>query len=126
LLLQNQYKYPALPYVVPRSRRTDIEMPKVSTIKTNNLISTVTLNYPLLSKIRYVMVYSAKDSAKLDINNPSVVDKIAFERRKIASASLFHSDFRKNTNCAITYIDYYGNESKATMKIQKPKRPKVQ
>jgi hypothetical protein len=82
LLLQNQYKYPALPYVVPRSRRTDIEMPKVSTIKTNNLISTVTLNYPLLSKIRYVMVYSAKDSAKLDINNPSqIVDKIAFEER---------------------------------------------
>jgi hypothetical protein len=58
-------------------------MPKVSTIKTNNLISTVTLNYPLLSKIRYVMVYSAKDSAKLDINNPSqIVDKIAFEQRK--------------------------------------------
>jgi hypothetical protein len=62
------------------------------------------------------MVYSAKDSAKLDINNPSqIVDKIAFEQRKIASASLFHSDFRKNTNCAITYIDYYGNESKATI-----------
>jgi hypothetical protein len=40
------------------------------------------------------MVYSAKDSAKLDINNPSqIVDKIAFEQRKIASASLFHSDF---------------------------------
>jgi hypothetical protein len=39
------------------------------------------------------MVYSAKDSAKLDINNPSqIVDKIAFEE-KIASASLFHSDF---------------------------------
>jgi hypothetical protein len=65
---------------------------QVSTIKTNNLISTVTLNYPLLSKIRYVMVYSAKDSA-LDINNPSqIVDKIAF-KEKIASASLFHSDF---------------------------------
>jgi hypothetical protein len=29
------------------------------------------------------MVYSAKDSAKLDINNPSqIVDKIAFEQRK--------------------------------------------
>jgi hypothetical protein len=58
------------------------EMPKVSTIKTNNLISTVTLNYPLLSKIRYVMVYSAKDSAKLDINPSQIVDKIAFEERK--------------------------------------------
>jgi hypothetical protein len=66
-------------------------LPKVS-IKTN-LISTVTLNYPLLSKIRYVMVYSAKDSAKLDINNPSqIVDKIALKKEKIASASLFHSE----------------------------------
>jgi hypothetical protein len=56
LLLQNQYKYPALPMLF-QDRRKHIEMPKVSTIKTNNLISTVTLNYPLLSKIRYVMVY---------------------------------------------------------------------
>jgi hypothetical protein len=29
------------------------------------------------------MVYSAKDSAKLDINNPSqIVDKIAFEKKR--------------------------------------------
>jgi hypothetical protein len=29
------------------------------------------------------MVYSAKDSAKLDINNPSqIVDKIAFEQER--------------------------------------------
>jgi hypothetical protein len=29
------------------------------------------------------MVYSAKDSAKLDINNPSqIVDKIAFEGKR--------------------------------------------
>jgi hypothetical protein len=36
-------------------------------------------------------------------------------KKKIASASLFHSVLEKNTNCAITYIDYYGNESKATI-----------
>jgi hypothetical protein len=56
-------------------------VPQVSTIKTNNLISTVTLNYPLLSKIRYVMVYSAK-TAKLDINPSQIVDKIAFEQER--------------------------------------------
>jgi hypothetical protein len=34
-------------------------------------------------------------TAKLDINNPSqIVDKL-LEQEKIASASLFHSDFRK-------------------------------
>jgi hypothetical protein len=39
------------------------------------------------------MVYSAKDSAKLDINKSQIVDKIAFER--IASASLFQATFKK-------------------------------
>jgi hypothetical protein len=62
-------------------------MPKVSTIKTNNLISTVTLNYPLLSKIRYVMVYSAKDS-KLDINNPSVVDNCFWKKKDSISITI--------------------------------------
>jgi hypothetical protein len=62
------------------------------------------------------MVYSAKDSAKLDINNPSqIVDKIAFEQRKDSiSITIPQRLLEKNTNCA-TYIDYYGNESKATI-----------
>jgi hypothetical protein len=33
LLLQNQYKYPALPMCVPNSRRTDIEMPAVTKLQ---------------------------------------------------------------------------------------------
>jgi hypothetical protein len=117
LLLQNQYKYPALPYVVPNSRRTDIEIPKVSTITTNNFISTVTLNYPLLSKIRYVMVYSANESAKLNINNPSqIVDKIAFtERKDSISITIPQRLLEKGNISAITYIDYFGNESEATL-----------
>ncbi|MEZ7505358.1 glycoside hydrolase family 10 protein [Flavobacterium sp. Arc2] len=117
LLLQNQYRYPALPYVVPNSRRTDIEMPTVSTITTNNLISTVTMDYPLLSKIRYVMVYGAKDSSKLDINNPSqIVDKIAFKEQKDSiSIKIQKSLLEKNNIYAITFIDYYGNESEAVL-----------
>jgi len=117
LLLQNQYKYPALPYVVPNSRRTDIEMPAVTNITTNHLISTVTLNYPLLSKIRYVLVYGAKDSSKLDVNNPSqIIDKIAFKEKKDSiSIKIQKSLLEKNNICAISFIDYYGNESQAVL-----------
>jgi hypothetical protein len=48
------------------------------------------------------MVYSAKDSAKLDINNPSqIVDKIAFEQRKDSiSITIPQRLLEKNTNCA--------------------------
>jgi hypothetical protein len=48
------------------------------------------------------MVY-AKDSSKLDVNNPSqIVDKIAFKEKRIASASLSKSLLEKY--CAISLI----------------------
>jgi hypothetical protein len=113
LLLQNQYKYPALPYVVPNSRKIVLDIPMVSTITANNLTSTVNLKYPSISKIRYVMVYAAKDSTEIDVNNPSqIIDKIAIKEKKDSiSITIPKSLLEKNTICALSYIDYYGNES---------------
>lgn len=117
LLMQNQYKYPALPYVVPKSRRTDIEFPTVHSIKTNNLTSNVTLNYPSFSKIRYVMVYEAKNNSKININDPSqIIDKIAFkEKENNITIKVQNSLLEKNNSCAISFVDYFGNESKAVL-----------
>jgi hypothetical protein len=117
LLLQNQYKYPALPYVVPNSRKIVLDIPMVSTITTNNLTSTVNLKYPSISKIRYVMVYAAKDSTEIDVNNPSqIINKIAIKEKKDSiSITIPKSLLEKNTICALSYIDYYGNESDAIL-----------
>lgn len=121
LLLENQYKYPALPYVVPNFRKTNIEYPIISNIKSNKTTAAVTLNYPSLSKIRYIMVYGAKNSSKLDINDPSqIVDKIAFKEKENSITINVHNNLlEKNNICAVSFIDYYGNESQATL-VNKP------
>jgi hypothetical protein len=67
LLLQKQYKYPALPYVVPNSRKQGTEVPLVCNIKIDT--ARVTLNYPTKDKVRYVVLYGAINTAKLDVSN---------------------------------------------------------
>ncbi|WP_369753592.1 glycoside hydrolase family 10 protein [Flavobacterium sp. WC2409] len=116
LLLENQYKYPALPYVVPNSKKIVIDIPTVCNATSNSSCSTYTLNYPLNSKIRYVMVYEAKNGAKLDLNDPSqIIDKIAFKEKKdTISIVIPKTTEDKNTTYAVSFIDFFGNESKAT------------
>ncbi len=59
------------------------DIPTIFKTTTTNDISTVTFNYPVMSKIRYVMVYEAKNGANLDLNDPSqIIDKIAFKEKK--------------------------------------------
>ena len=116
ILLQQQYKYPALPYVVPNSRKLMAEIPMVCDIKTVVDTALVTLTFPTKDKVRYVMVYGAKNNGKVDIDNPSfILNKIAFkEKRDTISIALPKLYLEKNNSCALTFIDYYGNESKPT------------
>jgi len=62
------------------------------------------------------MVYEAKNGAKLDLNDPSqIIDKIAFKEKKDTISIVIPKNSEdKNTTYAVTFIDFYGNESKAT------------
>ena len=114
--MQEQYKYPALPYVVPNSRKLGTETPIVCDVKTKDDATMVTLDYPAVDKVRYVMLYGAKNNSKLDVNNPSfILDKIAFkEKRDSINLSVPKIYLEKDNSCAITFIDYFGNESQPT------------
>jgi uncharacterized lipoprotein YddW (UPF0748 family) len=116
ILLQEQYKYPALPYVVPNSKKLVAEIPQVRDIKTTIDSAFVTITYPTKDKIRYVVLYGAKNNSKLEINDPSfILDKIAFkEKRDTIGLTIPKLYLDKNNSCAITFIDYYGNESHPT------------
>ena len=117
LLMENQYKYPALPNVVPNSRKTVIDIPTVCSTTNNENSCTYTLNYPLESKVRYVMVYGAKNNSKIDVNDPSqIIDKIAFTEKKDAINIVIKNNLLDpNYNYAISFVDFYGNESEATL-----------
>ncbi|OCB70184.1 glycoside hydrolase family 10 protein [Flavobacterium crassostreae] len=116
LLANNQYKYPALPYVVPNSRRIVMDIPTVCNKKQTDSTTTYLLNYPTHSMVRYVVVYAAKDSTQLDTNNPSqIVDKIAIQEKKYTiSIVLPKNNSENNTTYALSFIDFYGNESLPT------------
>ncbi len=116
LLLENQYKYPALPYAVPKFQNQLVEFPKVSQVSKDKESYTVTLHYPTKSKIRYVVVYGSKNCTEIDVNNPAhIIDKIAFKETKDSITINVQKELLdKDSNYAVTFIDFFGNESGAT------------
>ena len=117
LLLENQYKYPALPYAVPNSKKILIDCPSVNSISKDSINSSCTVKYPSNCQVRYVMVYRAKKTFKIDVNNPSqIIDKITLaEKCDTFNVTIPVKKEDENNTCAITFIDFYGNESEATI-----------
>lgn len=125
ILAQNQYKYPALPNVVPNNKKKVEDVPVVWGIDCDTESAIVTLKYPEKSKIRYILVYGSKNNTVIDTNNPSyIIDKIAFKEQKETIAITVPKLYlNKNNSCAISFIDYYGNEGQATV-VANPKEHK--
>jgi uncharacterized lipoprotein YddW (UPF0748 family) len=117
LLLENQYKYPALPYAVPNSKKILIDCPSVNSISKDSINSSCTVKYPSNCQVRYVMVYRAKKTFKIDVNNPSqIIDKITLGKKcDTFKVTIPIRKEDENNSCAITFIDFYGNESEATI-----------
>jgi hypothetical protein len=117
LLVENQYKYPALPYAVPNSKKVLIECPKINSISKNAINSSCTIKYPSNCKVRYVVVYEAKKTTKIDVNNPKqIIDKITLaEKCDSFDITIPIKKGDENYTCAITFVDFYGNESEATI-----------
>jgi uncharacterized lipoprotein YddW (UPF0748 family) len=117
LLKENQYKYPALPYVVPNLKHIVVDSPALSTFVQDNINASFTFKYPLNSKIRYIMVYRAKRASKIDINDPSqIIDKITLgTNNDLILVTIPTQKDKENSSYAFTYVDYYGNESSPTI-----------
>ncbi|MCG9793562.1 glycoside hydrolase family 10 protein [Flavobacterium algicola] len=117
ILSENQYKYPALPNVVPGFRFRVADIPTVWDITTDHETADVILKFPEFDTMRYVVVYGLKDNTIIDVSNPAnIINKIAITDKKgSVSISLPKVYLEKHNSCAISYIDYYGNESAATL-----------
>ncbi|MEC5165617.1 uncharacterized lipoprotein YddW (UPF0748 family) [Flavobacterium sp. PL11] len=117
LLSENQYKYPALPPVVPAAVKNIVIVPAASNLVMDPISIRFDVQRPLYSKIRYVVVYAAPFGSAIDSSNPSqIVEKVAYEFNSDTTQIIIPSyKMDINTTCAITFIDYYGNESQATI-----------
>lgn len=125
ILASNQYKYPALPNVVPGFRFKVEDVPVVWDITTDADIADIILKFPEYDKMRYIVVYGAKDCTKIDVSNPAnIIEKITIiEKKGSIGLSIPKIYLEKHNSCAISYIDYYGNESAATL-VSMTKNPK--
>lgn len=122
-LLQNhQYKYPAIPLPVPSSKHIVIDTPVVNKIEIDSANCTFTLAMPLNTKVRYVLVYGAKRDSKINLEDASqiMIKYFVDPNSELINFSIPLSNLEKNKAFALTFIDFFGNESKETI-IDLPK-----
>ena len=131
-LEENQYKYPALPSAVPNLKHIVIDTPVVNEFIKDSLHHSFNIKYPLNTKVRYMVVYGAEHISKIDINDASqIIEKItACENTGTISFSIPSEKMNQYKACAVTFIDYFANESTPTIvdlnktfKIYTPAQP---
>jgi uncharacterized lipoprotein YddW (UPF0748 family) len=117
ILKENQYKYPAIPLAVPNLKRTVTQIPKVETVTKDLANTTFFIHFPEKDPIRYVVVYAAKSVSEINVNNASqIIDKIAFlENNETICLAISNLKLENLGACALSFIDFYGNESKPTI-----------
>lgn len=112
LLIDKQYKYPALPLPVPNSKKILIDIPSIISITKEATNCIISFKNPINTKVRYAVIYGTKNTAKLDPNDPSqIIDKLVFDNNSI---KISLNSLKNIKSCSISYIDYYANESLAT------------
>jgi uncharacterized lipoprotein YddW (UPF0748 family) len=112
LLVENQYKYPAIPFPVPSAKKTGTERPLVHTFTKDGGSYEFTFKKTQSDQIRYMIVYSAEHNI-IDINDPSqIVEKIAIDAKSDGLKwSILKEKLHDSKKIAFTFIDFYGNES---------------
>ncbi len=110
ILVVNQYKYPAIPYVVPNFKKEITVTPFVESIVKND--NSFTIKLPMYN-IRSLVLYSVKNDSEININDASqIIDKyFVKEIDGFMQFEIPNKNVLENNKYAITFIDLYGNES---------------
>lgn len=118
ILKNNEYKYPALPLPVPNFKKTITESLLINSITKDTANYYISFQKPkLLSNVRYIIVYGAKNASKINIQDPSqILEKIAVKTEN-DSIEIEVPEYKMidKTAFAFTFIDYYANESPETI-----------
>ena len=123
LLADNQYKYPALPAPVPNLKHIVIDIPVLNEFQRDSTKYSFNIKSPLNTQVRYMVIYGGENISKVDINDPSkIIDKVAVNQYD--GTILFSIPAEKMNQykaCAVTFIDYFANESTPTfIDLKKP------
>jgi uncharacterized lipoprotein YddW (UPF0748 family) len=113
LLENNQYRYPAIPLPVPSSVNKGNERPLINVFTKDGNSFYFSFKKTQTQQIRYLVVYSAENTAVLDYNNPTqIIEKVFIDSKNESIKYSISKDKLPNAKkVAFTFIDYYGNES---------------
>jgi uncharacterized lipoprotein YddW (UPF0748 family) len=123
LLEENQYKYPALPPPVPNLKHVIIDTPVVTEFVQDSLKYRFTIKDPLNTKVRYMVLYGADHISKIDINDARQIIEKVIVRQNTGDILISATAAKMNqyNACAVTFIDYFANESTPTIiDLKKP------
>jgi len=118
VLQDYEYKYPALPLPVPNFKKEITESLLINSITKDTTHYYISFQKPKqLAKVRYIVVYGAKDVSKININDASqILDKIAVtEENEVFNIEVPDYKMIGKTAFAFTFVDYYANESPETI-----------
>ncbi len=114
ILKDFEYKYPALPSPVPNLKKVITESLLINSITKDSTTYYVAFQKPKqLAKVRYIVVYGAKDISKINSNDASqILDKINItEDNQAFEIEIAANKMIDKTAFAFTFVDYYANES---------------
>ncbi|MBW4361005.1 glycoside hydrolase family 10 protein [Flavobacterium taihuense] len=118
VLKDYEYKYPALPLPVPNFKKAITESLLINSITKDTTNYYISFQKPKqLTKVRYIVVYGAKDVSKINTNDASqILDKIAVTEEN-GAFNIEVPDYKMigKTAFAFTFVDYYANESPETI-----------
>jgi uncharacterized lipoprotein YddW (UPF0748 family) len=132
LLADNQYRYPALPAAVPNLKHIIIDIPVVNEFTKDTTKYSFKIKSPLNTKVRYMVIYGGEHVSKVDINDASkIIDKVpVYQYDGTITFSIPAEKIEQYKACAVTFIDYFANEStptaidlKQNYKIYSPAQP---
>jgi uncharacterized lipoprotein YddW (UPF0748 family) len=113
LLAENQYKFPAVPAAVPNFKKLVFDVPRVTSVikEKNELVITL---QPTRNNVRYVVFYGTDTNSIINSDDPSqIIDRFFIHKNNNRlSIRVPINSIENKSKFALSYIDYYGNESK--------------
>ncbi|MBP6424634.1 MAG: family 10 glycosylhydrolase [Flavobacterium sp.] len=113
LLAENQYKFHAIPAAVPNFKKLVLDVPRLTSVIKDKNELVISLQ-PTRNQVRYVVFYGTEANAEINSDDPSqILDKyLVVKSNNRLSIRVPIAILENKSKFALSYIDYFGNESK--------------
>ncbi|MFZ0598625.1 MAG: glycosyl hydrolase, partial [Flavobacterium sp.] len=93
-----------------------IDTPVINEFEKDSTKYSFNIKSPLNTKVRYMVIYGGEHISKVDVNDPSkIIEKVTvYQFDGTITFSIPAEKMNQYKACAVTFIDYFANESTPT------------